>query len=100
MLEGSWIVSLRKLDRTAESTPMLLQFSLWNFVHYNVFGGGDSALYGVEGPWFYQRNGLNNLNLIWPLGLAFPLVALLDLFQVTGQLPACLLLRHTLLITS
>ncbi|KAL0044650.1 hypothetical protein WJX82_004234 [Trebouxia sp. C0006] len=60
-------------------------FSLWNFVCYNVFGGGDSALYGVEGPSFYMRNGLNNLNFILPLGLIYPLVALLDLFQVTGN---------------
>ena len=61
-----------------------MQFSLWNFVRYNVFGGGDSALYGVEGPSFYMRNGLNNLNFVLPLGLVYPLVALLDLFQVTG----------------
>lgn len=60
-------------------------FSLWNFVRYNVFGGGDSALYGVEGPSFYMRNGLNNLNFVLPLGLVYPLVALLDLFQVTGN---------------
>lgn len=69
-----------------------LQFSLWNFVRYNVFGGGDSALYGVEGPSFYMRNGLNNLNFILPLGLIYPLVALLDLFQVTGEFPYLLLL--------
>lgn len=60
-------------------------FSLWNFIRYNVFGGGDSALYGVEGPSFYMRNGLNNLNFILPLGLIYPLVALLDLLQVTGN---------------
>lgn len=53
-------------------------------MQYNVFGGGDSALYGVEGPSFYMRNGLNNLNFVLPLGLVYPLVALLDLFQVTG----------------
>lgn len=57
-----------------------------------MFGGGDSALYGVEGPSFYMRNGLNNLNFILPLGLIYPLVALLDLFQVTGELPYLLLL--------
>ena len=51
---------------------------------YNVFGGGDSALYGVESSSFYMRNGLNTLNLILPLGLVYPVVALLDLFQVTG----------------
>ncbi|KAL3158672.1 hypothetical protein ABBQ32_011414 [Trebouxia sp. C0010 RCD-2024] len=60
-------------------------FSLWNFIKYNVFGGGDSALYGVESSSFYLRNGLNNLNLMLPLALVYPLVALLDLFQVTGH---------------
>ena len=67
----------------------MLQFSLWNFVRYNVFGGGDSALYGVESSSFYMRNGLNNLNLILPLGLVYPLVAMLDLFQVTGGYASC-----------
>ena len=67
----------------------MLQFSLWNFVRYNVFGGGDSALYGVESSSFYMRNGLNNLNLILPLGLVYPLVAMLDLFQVTGGDASC-----------
>ena len=57
---------------------------MWNFIKYNVFGGGDSALYGVESSSFYLRNGLNNLNLILPLALVYPLVAMLDLFQVTG----------------
>ena len=66
---------------------LLLQFSLWNFIKYNVFGGGDSALYGVESSSFYLRNGLNNLNLVLPLALAYPIVAMLDLFQVTGTLP-------------
>ena len=65
---------------------MLLQFSLWNFIKYNVFGGGDSALFGIESSSFYMRNGLNNLNLVLPLALIYPLVALLDLFQVTGVL--------------
>ncbi len=76
----------------------VLQFSLWNFVRYNVFGGGDSALYGVEGPSFYMRNGLNNLNFILPLGLIYPLVALLDLFQVTGELLYLLLWKRRWLL--
>ncbi|KAK4782157.1 hypothetical protein SAY86_016259 [Trapa natans] len=29
---------------------------------YNVLGGGESHLYGVEGPLFYARNGFNNFN--------------------------------------
>jgi alpha-1,2-mannosyltransferase len=46
-------------------------------VRYNVVGGGDSALYGVEGPTFYLRNGLNNLQLLLPLALALPAVAVI-----------------------
>jgi len=53
----------------------LLQASLWNFVRYNVVGGGDSALYGVEGPTYYLRNGLNNFQALLPLALALPAVA-------------------------
>ncbi|KAL4446276.1 hypothetical protein ABPG77_003083 [Micractinium sp. CCAP 211/92] len=49
--------------------------SLWNFIQYNVVGGGDSALYGVEGPTYYLRNGLNNFQLLLPLALALPLLA-------------------------
>jgi alpha-1,2-mannosyltransferase len=55
--------------------PWALQASLWNFVRYNVVGGGDSALYGVEGPTFYLRNGFNNFQFLLPLALALPLVA-------------------------
>lgn len=51
------------------------QASLWNFLQYNVVGGGDSALYGVEGPTYYLRNGLNNFQLLLPLALALPLLA-------------------------
>lgn len=52
-----------------------LQASLWNFIQYNVVGGGDSALYGVEGPAYYLRNGLNNFQLLLPLALAAPALA-------------------------
>lgn len=52
-----------------------LQASLWNFVKYNVVGGGDSALYGVEPPSYYLRNALNQLGLLLPLALALPLLA-------------------------
>lgn len=58
---------------------------MWNFISYNVVGGGDSALYGIEDSTYYLRNGANNLNLILVLGLAYPLVALLDVFQITGK---------------
>lgn len=55
-----------------------MQLSLWNFVKYNVAGGGESARYGVE-PWsFYLRNGALNLGLALPLALAYPCLALLQ----------------------
>jgi hypothetical protein len=57
--------------------PTGLQPSLWNFVYYNVAGGGESALYGVEGPLFYLSNGFNNFTLALPLALLLPLLALL-----------------------
>eukprot|EP00897_Mesotaenium_endlicherianum_P001191 jgi/Mesen1/11072/ME000099S10512 len=50
--------------------------SVLNLVAYNIAGGGDSALYGVEGPLFYLRNGANNFNLALPFALALPAVAL------------------------
>ena len=44
-------------------------FAQFNLLHYNVFGSGDSTLYGVE-PWsFYLRNLLNGFNAVLPLAL-------------------------------
>ncbi|CAI6009608.1 unnamed protein product [Closterium sp. NIES-65] len=57
--------------------------SVFNLIRYNVFGGGDGAgstLYGVEGPLFYLRNGLNNFSLALPLGLILPLLLLIACF--------------------
>ncbi len=68
-----------------QKPDLLWQVSILNFLHYNVKGGGDSALYGVEPATFYLRNGLNNLNLVLPLGLAYPAVAVLHLLRVTGE---------------
>lgn len=42
-----------------------------------MVGGGESALYGVEGPAYYLRNGFNNFSLALPLALALPALALL-----------------------
>jgi Alg9-like mannosyltransferase family len=57
-----------------------VQVSLWNFVKYNVFSGGESALYGTE-PWYYYlANSALNFNLTLPLALAFPLLATLRAF--------------------
>lgn len=70
-----------------------MQVTLWNFVKYNVVGGGDSALYGVESGTFYLRNALTNLNLVMALALLVPLSALFLMSQKrgVGLLPACLL---------
>ncbi|CAI5975209.1 unnamed protein product [Closterium sp. NIES-65] len=57
--------------------------SVFNLIRYNVFGGGDGAgstLYGVEGPLFYLRNGLNNFTLALPLALLLPLLLLIACF--------------------
>lgn len=59
--------------------------SLWNFLVYNVAGGGKSALYGVEGPLYYLRNGLNQLQLVLPLSLLLPAAALLALAAAPGN---------------
>ena len=55
--------------------------------------GGQSSLYGVEGPAFYLRNGANQLQLVLPLALGLPLLmaaawaptAAFSLQQVAGQ---------------
>ena len=58
--------------------------TLWNFLKYNVAGGGDSSLYGVESSTFYLRNALTNLNLVVPLALLVPLSALFLMYQRRG----------------
>ena len=67
------------------------QVTLWNFLKYNVAGGGDSSLYGVESATFYLRNALTNLNLVLPLALLVPLSALFLMSKKRGD-PA----RHPL----
>ena len=47
-------------------------------MRYNVVGGGDSALYGVEDTTFYLRNGFNNLNFGMLLALLGPALGLLQ----------------------
>lgn len=59
-------------------TSDFTQASLWNFVRYNVVGGGDSALYGVEDAGYYLRNGFNNLNFVMLLALLGPALGLLQ----------------------
>ncbi|OWM88598.1 dol-P-Man:Man(6)GlcNAc(2)-PP-Dol alpha-1,2-mannosyltransferase [Punica granatum] len=45
--------------------------SVLNLLVYNISGGGESHLYGVEGPLFYVRNGFNNFNFCFILALLF-----------------------------
>ncbi|XP_031106851.1 dol-P-Man:Man(6)GlcNAc(2)-PP-Dol alpha-1,2-mannosyltransferase [Ipomoea triloba] len=45
--------------------------SVVNLLWYNVLGGGESHLYGTEGPLFYLRNGFNNFNFCFVLALLF-----------------------------
>lgn len=45
--------------------------SVLNLLIYNVAGGGESHLYGTEGPLYYLRNGFNNFNLCFVLALLF-----------------------------
>lgn len=49
---------------------------MWNLVRYNVIGGGQSALYGTEGPLYYARNLFNAFNLALVLVPVAPLVRL------------------------
>ncbi|KAI4388260.1 hypothetical protein MLD38_000603 [Melastoma candidum] len=46
--------------------------SVFNLLLYNIAGGGESHLYGTEGPLFYLWNGFNNFNLCFVLALLFP----------------------------
>ncbi|XP_020593452.1 dol-P-Man:Man(6)GlcNAc(2)-PP-Dol alpha-1,2-mannosyltransferase [Phalaenopsis equestris] len=45
--------------------------SIFNLLKYNVLGGGESHLYGVESATFYLRNGFNNFNFSFILALLF-----------------------------
>ncbi|PKU82316.1 dol-P-Man:Man(6)GlcNAc(2)-PP-Dol alpha-1,2-mannosyltransferase [Dendrobium catenatum] len=51
--------------------------SIFNLLKYNVLGGGESHLYGVESATYYLRNGFNNFNFSFILALLF--VALLPI---------------------
>ncbi|KAG2681696.1 hypothetical protein I3843_11G156700 [Carya illinoinensis] len=45
--------------------------SVLNLLVYNIVGGGESHLYGTEGPLYYLRNGFNNFNFCFILALLF-----------------------------
>lgn len=42
-----------------------------NLLIYNVAGGGESHLYGTEGPLYYLKNGFNNFNVCFVLAMLF-----------------------------
>ncbi|XP_027061934.1 alpha-1,2-mannosyltransferase ALG9 [Coffea arabica] len=48
--------------------------SVLNLLVYNVLGGGESHLYGTEGPLYYLKNGFNNFNFCFLLALLFLVV--------------------------
>ncbi|GFP78661.1 dol-p-man:man(6)glcnac(2)-pp-dol alpha-1 2-mannosyltransferase [Phtheirospermum japonicum] len=48
--------------------------SVLNLLIYNVSGGGESHLYGTEGPLFYLKNGFNNFNFGFILALLFVVI--------------------------
>ncbi|GMN54385.1 hypothetical protein TIFTF001_023505 [Ficus carica] len=48
--------------------------SVLNLLVYNVAGGGESHLYGTEGPLYYLRNGFNNFNFCFVLALVFLII--------------------------
>ena len=50
----------------------VLQVTLWNFLEYNVAGGGKSARFGTEPAAFYLLNGGLNFNAALPLALLSP----------------------------
>ncbi|XP_074290231.1 alpha-1,2-mannosyltransferase ALG9-like [Silene latifolia] len=52
--------------------------SVLNLLLYNVLGGGESHLYGVEGPLFYVHNAFNNFNFAFVLALLFPATLLVQ----------------------
>ncbi|KAI9086017.1 hypothetical protein K1719_032100 [Acacia pycnantha] len=45
--------------------------SVLNLLIYNVAGGGESHLYGIEEPSYYLRNGFNNFNFGFVLAMLF-----------------------------
>jgi Alg9-like mannosyltransferase family len=61
-----------------------VQVSLVNFIQYNVIGGGESSLYGVESWPFYLINGTLNFGVALPAALFLAPAALLGAIDVTS----------------
>ena len=63
----------------------LSQVSLLNFIQYNVVGGGESSLYGVESWPFYLINGALNFGVALPAALLLAPVALMGAMDITSS---------------
>lgn len=61
-----------------------MQVSLVNFIQYNVIGGGESSLYGVEAWPFYLINGALNFGVALPAALLLAPVAMLGAMDITS----------------
>lgn len=60
------------------------QISLLNFIQYNVVGGGESSLYGVESWPFYLINGALNFGVALPAALLLAPVAVMGAIDITS----------------
>lgn len=60
--------------------------SVLNLLLYNVLGGGESHLYGTEGPFYYLKNGFNNFNFCFVLALSFLIILLIAKKKYTPDL--------------
>lgn len=58
--------------------------SLVNFIQYNVVGGGESSLYGVESWPFYFVNGALNFGVALPAALLLAPAALMGALGATS----------------
>ena len=61
-----------------------VQVSVVNFLQYNVAGGGESALYGVEPPSYYILNAVLNFGAAFPAALVYAFVAMLAATRLTS----------------
>lgn len=64
----------------------LTQTNLWSS-RYNVFGGGDSHLYGVEGPGYYLLSGLLNFNAAFLLAIGLLPALLVGILRLAWSNP-------------
>lgn len=75
-------------------SPTPYQLSVLNLLKYNVAGGGDSSLYGVEDSLFYLRSGFLAFNTAFFAAIASAPAELVASF-VSGRRPRTDLLAIT-----